>query len=58
MKNKKLVRSESKFLLIEQYLSLRLTIFYNKIFFGSESICLSYKCVLTLLYFNNLWHYN
>ena len=40
MKNKKLVSSESKFLIIEQYLRLRLTIFYKKIFFVSEIICL------------------
>ena len=53
MKNKKLVSSESKFLVIEQYLRLRLTIFYKKIFFGSEIICL-YMCVPTLLYFKNL----
>ena len=41
MKNKKLVRSESKFLLNEKYLGLRLTIFYNTIFFGSESYYIS-----------------
>ena len=54
-KNKKLVNSGSiNFLLIEQYLRVRSTIFYHNSFFGSESIRLSYLCVLRLLYFNNL----
>ena len=48
MKNKKLLSSESKFLISEQYLRLRLTIFYEKIFFASEIIRL---CISVYLHY-------
>ena len=45
-----MVGSESKFLIIEQYLRLRLAIFYKKIFFGSESICLYISVYLHIIF--------
>ena len=57
MKNEKFVRSESN--VFEQYLRVRWsTIFHHNNFVGSESIDLLYSCVVTVIYFNNLWNKN